>query len=520
MSDTGRERSSPYTRENVRKGIAPYLLGRGMSAVAGVASIILLARFMDVSSYAAYATVTGLTFMAGTLSSLGIERAIARYVPEGRLYHAPDALAKLIWGTSLVRFAIASLLAFLCFVFWQYIDTHFFAKIPLGQFSWAVACYVLANTVFQHMSAVMQALVLQKTLTRILVVQWGGRLGLILVLIASNSSISLQQSLWIMAGPELIGAVILIWAVHHHLSTLNRDDHASNAASTTVWPPWREVREMALRNYGYNLLTAPPQGYFMRLFAAAVLPVPFVAAYGFFLSLGERVRPYLPLQLMYGLAEPVLIAGYVKDNDFEKLCLRTQFLFKANLILLVPLLVWLAVVSADFTSLLTGGKFTEYAWLLVLIIGQLMVGSHAVTSQLVLNAVGQSHILLKSGVFSLLVMGMAVALAVSSGHWVYVVFSPLIYSTANNGYIVLALRRHRYAYELPWVDILKIAASGCVAGLAVLPIVDGVHSPLERVILAGGVGLIVYLLALMLLRAIGAGDRQIMQSMLRRGASV
>jgi O-antigen/teichoic acid export membrane protein len=220
---------------------------------------------------------------------------------------------------------------------------------------------------------------------------------------------------------------------------------------------------------------------------------------------------------MYGMAEPVLIAGYVKDNDFDRLCLRTQFLFKANLLILIPILVWLATVGPEITSLMTGGKYAEYAWLLLLVVAQIVVGSQAVTAQLILNAVGQSHILLKSGMVSLLTMAAVLAWVASSGHWIYMVFTPLAYSIANNTFIAWALRRHGYAYRLPWMDMAKIAASGIAAYLVVVPTIAMIHSPLGEVIVAGGIGLVVFLLALYMLAAVGIEDRQIIRSMLRGG---
>lgn len=510
---------SPYSRANVRQGIPHYLLGRGMSGIAGFVSVILLVRYMDVIGYAAYTTLASLSMMVGILSSLGLERAATRYVPEGRLKHSALLLARFIWATSVARLVVTAMLTLAIGIFWQFLDDSVFSKVSIGAFTLAIACYLMASSLFQYLSSVMQALVQQKALTRVLTVQWGGRLVLILVLVGAQSRITLDQALWIMAAPEVAGVVILAWVLHRHLSTLlhHQQDTPCNRPDTP-WPAWPEVRQMALHNYSYNLLTMPPQGYFMLMLAAVLLPVPFVAAYGFFLNLVERARPYLPLQLMYGMAEPVLIAGYVKDNDFNKLCLRAQFLFKANLILLVPLLAGLAVVSPDFTSLLTAGKFTEYAWLLILIIAQLMIGSHALTSQLILNAVGQSRILLKSGIFSLGTMGVAVALAAISGHWMYVVVSPLIYAAANNGYIVLALRRHRYAYQLPWLDILKITASGFAASLAALQVVDVVHSPLERVMTVAGVGLTIYLMLVWVLGAVGAEDKKMIRSLRAAGA--
>jgi O-antigen/teichoic acid export membrane protein len=513
MSQPAPERASPYTRENVRRGIVPYLLGRGMSAVAGFASIILLVRHMDVTSYAAYATLTGLTFMTATLSGLGLERAIARYVPEGRLHHPAGELARLVWWTSLVRFAAAGLLAVAYFAFWQVIDARLFSQVPLGPFTWALACYVLANTLFRHLSAVMQALVLQRSLTRILVVQWGGRLALIVALIAVYPGIDLDQAIWIMAAPEMIGALILMGAVHLHLSALGRDAHAAAETPGATWPVWREVADMALHNYGYNLLTAPPQGYFMRMLAAAVLPVPFVAGYGFFLSLFERVQPYLPLQLMYGMTEPVLIAGYVRDKHFDKLCQRSQFLFKANLLLLVPFLVWLAATTPDFTLVLTGGKFAEYSWLLFVIALQFVMGSHAVTSQLIVNAVGKSAILLKSGSHGLVAMISTLGLMVATGHSQYIAVSPVVYSIVNNLTIVTTLRHGGYDYTLPWTLIGKLSASAFVAWFAGIQAVAILHESRIHLIVVGAVIFLVFILVLSWLGGLTKKDRNLVLGM-------
>jgi pyruvyl transferase EpsO len=510
---------SPYTRANVRQGILHYLLGRGMSGIAGIVAVILLVRYMDVEDYAAYTTLVSLIMMVRMLSGLGLERAATRYVPEGRLKHSSSLLVRFIWTTSLARIVVVALLTLLIGIFWQFLDDRVFGNVQIGAFTWAIACYLMASTLSQYLSLVLQAMVQQKALTRVLTVQWVGRLVLILVLVGTQSKITLDQALWIMAAPEMAGVVILAWVLRRHLSTLHHQQQViSSHTAVTHWPAWPEVRKMALHNYGYNLLAMPPQNYFMLMLAAVFLPVPFVAAYGFFLNLVERARSYLPLQLMYGLAEPVLIAGFVKDNDFDKLCSRTRFLFKANLLILAPVLVWLVAVGPEFTSLMTGGKYAEYAWLLFLIVAQIVVGSHAVTSQLILNAVGQSHILLKSGIVSLLAMTAALAIAVLSDHWLYMVFTPLVYSIANNAFIVLAFRRRGYAYTLPWKDMAKIAASAVVAYLTVLPAIAMTHSPLGELVVAVGTGLFVFLLALWLLGAVDIEDRKIVRTMLKSGS--
>ena len=77
--------TNPYTLESAQLGALHYLMGRGAAGVAGFLTVILLVRFMDVQNYATYTALSGLVALCGVLASLGIERVISRYVPEGRL---------------------------------------------------------------------------------------------------------------------------------------------------------------------------------------------------------------------------------------------------------------------------------------------------------------------------------------------------------------------------------------------------------------------------------------------------
>ena len=514
MTQQAVEHHNPYGRDSVRRGIFHYLTGRTLSGIASFASIVLLARHMDIENYAGYAALTGLMMLTAALGELGIGRVIARYIPEGRLHHPVKNLATLIWRTSLLRFAAVVIFTLALYLAWPLV-LQFFGAVRLAQFPWALACYFLANVLFQHFSAVLQALVLQKVLTRVMAIQWGGRLFLILLLIHLYSSITLEQALWVMAIPELAGAAVILLVIQRHLTHLAAQQGDMPINASTPWPDWRAVKGMALHNYTYNLLTAPPQGYFMRMMVAALLPAPLVASYGFFMSLVERARQYLPSQLMYNLAEPVIIAGYIKDRDFRKLVQRAQLLYKVNLLVLTPILAIAFISGADISQLLAGDKFVAYAWLLGLFLVQLMIGNHMLPIQLLLNTLGESDILTRTGFISLVAMAISMALVIASRHPLGLVFAPLVYEFVNNLTAISLLQRRGHKYAHPPFFLAKLATIFVLACVAMRTVQHLLHwPPLIFLVVGSAIGLTIFLSGYLFLHLLDSTDTDTLKALL------
>lgn len=518
--------SSPYSKENVRKGILHYLLGRGLAGIAGFATVILLVRFMDVQSYAGFTALTGLIALSGILAGLGLDRAISRYVPEARLQRSAEELGQFIWRITAIKLLAALIICGLFYLFWSSI-LSLFSDVHLAHFPLALAFFIVAETLFQHFSAVLQALLKQKTLTRVLTVQWAGRLIMIVWAIAVDNRIGLEESLLVMAIPEVLGVLVFALVLAQYLKQLNKVQQAeiSHIASTNgtaeAWPNWPEIARMASHNYGFTLLAAPPQGYFMKMLAAIFLPTQMVAAYGFFISIAERVRQYIPLHLLYSLIEPVMIGNYLQSRNFATLNQRCQLLYKSNLILLVPMLAWVLAAGAFLIASLTGGKYQEYSWLLAVVMLQLTIGSHVVLLQLILNSVGTSHLLVKAGFYALI--GMALYLAVALNIQVQLlVLGPLVFSMVCNAYIIQALNRNGYPYQLSRQLFWGATISGLIAGLLVYIAMHqsffiGTNTHLLTVI-SGVLLALIYFTCLYLFKAIRADEIQLVKSILTKKA--
>ncbi len=454
-----------YSRDAVRRGIRHYLLGRALSGVASFTTIILLVRFMDIEAYAGFTALTGLTTLGTILSDLGLERVIARYVPEARLRGHSRLLAQLVRRLALVRLIAASTFVAIIAVLWINVAAMLNIR-GLVDFPVAFAFLVLSTTLFQLFTAVMQALLQQKLLASILTIQWGGRLSMVLIAVWALDTIPLAHAIWILALPELVGVSIFALCLRREFrafESLAAPDAAAPLTEHPAWPNPIEVRRMALQNYWFNVLAAPPQAYFMRLVAAALLPPPLVAAYGFFSSLSERARQYLPVQLFNALAEPVLIAGYLQDRDFVKLRERSHMLLKINLVVLVPALTFVLTSGDDFAALLTAGKYMDEAWILAVAIIQLILVTMILLAKVAISAVDRNAMLIFSAVTGLVVMFSFAAAVFLLGATTWIIVAPLSYFFTVAVLLIRGLGLSGHTYRLPAKSLLKIALLASIA---------------------------------------------------------
>ena len=513
-------RSNPYDHENLRHGAFHYLMGRGAAGIAGFLTVLLLVRFMDLHNYAAYTALSGLVAICGVIAGLGMERVVARYVPEARLYRSVDELSRFIWVTSGIRLVAALVIVGVLFAFWPEVD-HFLVAADFKIFSAGLAFFIVGETMFQHFSSVLQSLVMQKMLTRLLVIQWAGKLLIITLIVLLKSTIDWQDSLWIFAIPELIGVVTFVFVIRSHLGHLADEHHELTQGK---WPQWGRVAEVGLHNFGFTLLAAPPQGYFMKVLSAAYLPVEVVAAYGFFLSVAEKARQYIPLHFFYGLLEPMMIAGYLKDRDFSALSYRCQLLYKSNLLLMVPAMAWVAVAGDSIAGLMTGGKFEGLSWILVLVMMQLTIGSHVVLLQLLLNSLEKSKILVMASTMALptMLLGMAISV-VTNPMWL--LSTPILFSLVMNLYIVFRLAQGNHPYQPSWKILGGVSFSGLVAfgAIEMLKLLVPITTSSFIVAFMSLVGVItVYFLAILAFKAIDQSEVELIKSIvlnLRRKTS-
>lgn len=506
--------ADPYKHDSVRKGALHYLLGRGTAGAAGLFIVLLLVRFMDIGNYAAFTALSGLIAACGILAGLGMERVVSRYVPEGRLHRSADDLRRFIWKISAVRLLACLVVVAALYALWWPIS-RFLGLEQYGTFAPCIGFFIVGETMFQHFSSVLQALVMQKILTRLLVIQWGGRLLILAAALLVRPNLDWEETFWIFAVPELLGVLAFAWVLRKHLSDIDAarggtfsGSAGRESADGERWPEWGRVSAVGMHNFGFTLLAAPPQGYFMKMLTAAYLPIEIVAAYGFFISVAEKIRQYIPMYFFYGLLEPVMIASYLKDRNFAALSERCQVLYKTNL-LLMALAVAISAAAGDAgLAIATGGKFQGLSWILPLVLVQLTIGSHVVVLQLLLNSLEQSKTLIMASTFALPIMLIAMALVVHV-HPVWLLFTPLLFSFCMNFYIVYKLAQGNHPYKPDWRMLLSIFFAALIAYVPGRTLASVLIPSMNSVLVLGCVCIVVtvvYAMALFLLSVINRAE--------------
>jgi len=417
---------SIYSKERALSGALHYLGGRVAGGVASFLTILLMVRYMVTVDYAAYTALTGLIMLGTSVSSLGLERAVARYVPDGVLNGKPSQLASFIRMITLYRAGAALLFTLAIVLLWQPLTSLFAIPRSASISPALIAMAVMGGSVFQVQSAVFQSLMHQRLLTRVLVAQWGSRLALALYFVYAGTHISLAQAVMILAVPEVLGAVIAHLVIRAVVNP-HADSAQVDIGRQIPWPQRKGLIEVAGYNYLFNLLAIPPQGAVMRLIIAALCPPQFVAAYGFFQSLVEKARQYLPTQLLYMLIEPLLIAKYIEHGNLATLRQRVRFLYVMNLMILGPAMALVIGMGGSLTSLLAGNRYTEYWWLLIPTLLQLVLSSQIVLQKIVLTALDVTLRLIPAALLGLAFYGIALFTTVSSHALTILPYTPLIY---------------------------------------------------------------------------------------------
>jgi len=443
---------SPYSLSSVKSAAWHYVVGRILTGGAGFAYLIFLVRAMDPEPYAVYLTMIGYAATVGLLSGVGLDKVIARYVPEGRLLHAGQELNSLVISLLVLKIVALSFACIVTYLFWSFVASVLFQG--LDHFPWWLIPLIISYNIFQFLSIILQTLIQQRLLTVVLAIQWSVRLGAVVLMQLHGMHIGISAAILISVLPDLVGTLALTLTLRKHLHSIG----VTNCAYTIKdrWPPTREMAKISLHNYGYAWLIAAPQGNFVLMIAATLVVPINVAAYGFFSGLIDRIKMYLPLMLLFNLLEPVFTANYMQDKDFTKLCNRALILYKINFYFVIFLAVSVSLVAPQLTSILTNGKYLAFSYIFPVILIQIAIASHNVILQMIINNIGRSEFLSASGSVALISMAATLIIIITTGEKKYFFCAPVIYELSNTWIVIFLMKLNNIEYPSTGKFHLKI----------------------------------------------------------------
>jgi O-antigen/teichoic acid export membrane protein len=198
-----------------KNGLANLVRGGATGAVA-----ILLPRFLvrslDSEHFAAWALILQIAAYASYLD-FGLQTAVARFIAQAVELEQKERLAKLI-STTLILLSLAGLIAFIvtAIITWQF--PHLFAGVPfdlLPDFRHGALLLSLSSCLLLPLSTYTGVLIgMHRNEIPALAIGGSRLAGASAVIVACHYTQSLAILALCFGGPNLLGALLQMWAVH------------------------------------------------------------------------------------------------------------------------------------------------------------------------------------------------------------------------------------------------------------------------------------------------------------------
>ncbi len=340
----------------VRRALASAAIYRAISQLVGAVTYVLLIRLMTEYDYGIYSLFYSVPAVLGAVLSLGLGNALTRFLPEYFANKNYALVRHFVRWTLWIRLLTISLFIALCLTFWDQIAPIF----DIGHLRSTFLIFVAI--LLTHF----QCRILMMALSANLMQQWSSGLAtgfaaikLIGYLVASQIGVSLESILI----ADLVGYLAWYVGLRFAYQTKFPMGDTSKKIKFDKEERRRIFRYAAFYNFndvGVVALKSTPD----RLFIAAFLNPVAVGAYAFSTGLNAMIQKLTPVSFFNGVIEPMVFTlDYPRQR--KRATAYFQFLVKINYLVQFPILVLVASAPEQIINVIFGGKFLQYANLLV-----------------------------------------------------------------------------------------------------------------------------------------------------------
>lgn len=451
-----------YSKSNLQRALRRFLLGRAATGALGLLFFVLVLRQLQREEFGAYVAILAIQAGVAVLATLGIEATLERFLPELRTTGNESAASQLIVLGIAIRAGVLVLLVIaglLSMDWWApLLSLQAYAGVLPLALAWLVMFGLLNTTGAIHEALLNQgtAQLAQALYTLLKILLF---IGLAHAWPASNGleKVIASESIATLAGLLLSVARLQVGGLRGALRPRQ------------VWlalPHAMRARMLAFgaKNYGAQLIMLVYGPDALRLVASSQAGLAQAGRFGAVHSLYEYIQRYLPAFMLLRLIRPVFISRYTESRDFEALNTMGAMVLKVNLLVLTPLIVFLAVAGDPLLALLSKGRYTDIGWMTWAYVALLVPMSNQWVISILANTTEQNSTQVKAALFGL--PGIAVGAALTSrfglaallgGAW-------LSYVSYNVAAVIL-LRSTGFYYRPSWraLIICLLAGVACAA---------------------------------------------------------
>lgn len=493
-----------YTPDRARRSLFHTVTFRAVAQVATVLGYVVLVRGLPKRDFGVFSLLYAFIPLISTVASLGLEQTLRRFQPEFLRSGQPAAAAWLVRVVAAARLGMNLVVLAIILLAWDYAAPLFkltpyrmefvlFSVLVLLHFQLNILQLALASHM-QHRFSVGSASILSST-----------KLLAYLALFAFHA----------MTLRNVILADTLAYALAYVCLQVAHIRYCGVPKGTAPYKPTAPERRRLFRYAFYNnfndagtlILSSQSDNFFIAAFLDPVA----VGAYSFYVRLNEMASQLIPTRLFDNVVQPMFFA-IPHDKAEARIPRDFSLLLNANLLVQWPILAFALAYHAQLVSVIFGGKFIEYSWLLPLIVGFGMINVIANPVTLVAEYDERPGIILLSKVFAIYNVVALLALLPFAGLY-GAAFASGSAQALKNLFIWWHVRRRAV-----WNNARGALLSGALLWGAVVALCCGINALLEvpaLVQLVIGV-VICGAAALLYLRtpAISATDRQLLASVL------
>lgn len=485
---------------------------RVLSGALGLAWVVVVARWMPVTEFAAYAVLLAAVTLASVVGTLGVDRVLYLHIPQAHLAQSPRQVLRLAGFAVIVRLLVASPVAMGIAYATQPADSVVTTTVALA-FGAALAAFLVVSDV---LAITANALMRFEVQARIASVALVTRLVAAAVVFQVEGTLSVLVALCIVLGGDMLqSAGSYLLAVRPALRA--EGDSAAVPPVPYELPPLRGLLQASGTNYASYLFGLPWQGSAAVVLVGATAGASEVALFSLLQNLVERMRQYLPLQLMQNAFEPILVRRYAVDGDRQAVATQVELLRRANFCLLAGAAAIALTVGSDLIAWATHGKYTGAGPLAALLLAALALRGVSSVLFISANVMNEMDRLMR-------VYGIMSLLSLLPLYWVaqrYGAAGVVLWSVVPSWLLWVGLRAsHAHCAVGVWhgrKDLACIAAAvlGAAIGLTSSSIMVGVYTP----VLAGLAAALSYFAAVLAFKVFPSGDLALMRANLQRGAT-
>ncbi|KHD05976.1 hypothetical protein PN36_04325 [Candidatus Thiomargarita nelsonii] len=352
-----------YSKHRFKKAVYHFLVGKMVQSGASLVLLLLLVRVLNLEAYGIYVTIYGMVEFLFVASSFGLMQAPLRFIPEiitnGK---KPDFQRFIITLFSLRVFSLVIISTILFFnvtslALWLNISHNYHNALYLG------ILLIFLIFVFRFSATILEAQMEQKEAQLLRALGPLLRVGLIIIALFYYSTGEFTLTDALLIDVLVFFILVLLTSYRCYIWTKNRE--LGEKQSFQFGQVWLFMRDIS----GVNLLRSFGTMGSVTLIIASTLGVMEAGLFVFIQQLvNKSLRKKMPSVMFRNLIMPMLVSRYKKTGNSEKVQRVANLLMLLNLIP-VGIGITLAVSQGDkLIELLSGGKYLDAGWFLMLFI--------------------------------------------------------------------------------------------------------------------------------------------------------